>query len=61
MARLHWRVLFESIWSPEMGRIAHAPFPKGVTGHDKIAFYKSRNAAQQMLKTLFPADEPEEA
>ncbi len=61
MARLHWRVLFESLWSSELGQIARAPIPKSLKGHDRIAFYKSRTAAQQMLKTLFPADEPEEA
>lgn len=55
MARLHWRITFETLWSPELDQLAHAD-PKHLKAKDRAVVTKHREAARALLKTLFPED-----
>ena len=57
MARLRWRLFFESVWSGEVTQLLEAPMPKHLTGQDRITFAKNKQRANELLVTLFPADE----
>ena len=49
--------MVEMVWHENVPSIAAGPIPKGLSGPDRIAFTKSRRAAQDLLKSLFPDEE----
>lgn len=59
--RLHWRLIVDGAWSPEIADLSSRPIPKELSGLDRIAFYKARTEAQRRIDAMFPPDESEEA
>lgn len=57
MARLRWRVYFESLWSEDIPALLTAPTPKDMKAADRARLAKGREEAAALLKTLFPPDE----
>lgn len=56
VARLRWRVQFESLWSEDLPGLAKSKVPDHLKGEDRIQYVKARAQAQQLLKVLFPED-----
>ena len=59
MARLRYRLMFESLWSPEVVELSRSRIPRHLQGQERIDFYKQRNQAQELLTVLFPTDDEE--
>jgi hypothetical protein len=53
---MHWHLLVEKVWNPGVAEIAGKRIPKELTGQERIDFYKAREAAHALLKSLFPED-----
>lgn len=52
---MHWRVVAERLWTPEIQALYHMPTPRG-TAKEMAAAYKARSAATDIHRILFEDD-----